>query len=101
MNLPNGLVALPADLDLSFLFAADTSLNPAQQRERAFVIVNERLAEFAPDPESAALEKIANFLGDEYAAPSLNPVDAECRAVKARRHAREAANAAIAAGYNP
>lgn len=101
MNLPTGLVALPPDVDVSFLFSDDTSLTPTQQRERAFVIVNERLAEFAPDAESASLAKIASLLGDEYSAPATDPVDAECRAVKARRHAREAANAAIADGYQP
>lgn len=101
MNLPNGLVALPPDVDVSFLFSDDTSLTPPQKRERAFVIMNENLAQFAPDAESAALAKIAAMLGDEYAAPATDPVDAECRAVKARRHAREAANAALADGYQP
>jgi len=106
MNLPKGLVALPPGIDVGCLFADDrdqpTNLSPQQQRERAFVMWNEAAAVFAPDAEKAALAWLAAALGDEFAtAPITTIIDEECRAVKARRHARAAANAAIENGYQP
>lgn len=98
MNLPPGLVAIPPGIDVACLFDKDTALTPKQFRERAFVMLNELAATYAPDAEGAALAKLAAVLGDEHAVlPAVN----EFTAVKARRHARAAANAALEAGYRP
>jgi hypothetical protein len=99
-ELPSGLVPLPADVDVSGMFSANTTLTPQQQRDRAFVLLNQEMAPHLQDAEAEAVAKLAAALGDEHASTPTTTID-ERKAVKLRMRARHAAQAALEAGYRP
>jgi len=100
-KLPNGLYALPEGIDVSSVCAPNTHLTPQGQREHAFVLLNQHMATMLPDSESSALAALEAALGNTPTSSPVSQADHECRAVIARRKAREAAYAAIENGYRP
>ncbi|EJN04482.1 hypothetical protein [Phyllobacterium sp. YR531] len=103
-NLPKGLYPLPAGQDVSIFFSEDTKLTKSEQRERAFFIINEFIAQQdAGDNDSAALEKLASLLGtsNPKGSTTRHPAEREAARIDARWNTRRACRAAIEAGYRP